>query len=407
MSTHTAPTDTRLLTSGFTAWLGAALVADVGGGVLYFAIGWTASGLGGHVAGLLLTLAVLPRTALLLYGGAVADRWGLRHAMIACDLATCLVLVAYLVSARIGTPVIVLLGGLALANGVISAFRLPASGGFPRLFVDDALLARAMSLTGGVLQVARLVGPPLGGLVVAVLAIDGAVWARLVSALVILVVLLLVRPAYETPSMRNSDSAAVEIRKALSSARRAPAIVPLLGAVAFVAGGILPMLSLCVPLAAHQRGWGAGATGVIETAWIAGGLTVSVAVARCGARQRPIGALVLGPVVAAAGALLVAYSPQVPLAAVGAGVMGIGTVVFTSHVFPVYVRATPEGMLARFQALLGVVQAAPILLTNNAFGAIASRFSPTTAIVAVALLSLLAAVVSAASSAVRALRLDT
>src|SRR5699024_4017107 len=116
-------------------------------------------------------------------------------------------------------------GGLALANGVISAFRLPASGGFPRLFVDDALLARAMSLTGGVLQVARLVGPPLGGLVVAVLAIDGAVWARLVSALVILVVLLLVRPAYETPSMRNSDSAAVEIRKALSSARRAPAIV--------------------------------------------------------------------------------------------------------------------------------------------------------------------------------------
>ncbi|MGH3750858.1 MAG: hypothetical protein ACRDT8_26085, partial [Micromonosporaceae bacterium] len=52
----------RLLTAHFTAWLTAATVSAVGEGILYFAIGWTATGFGAGAAGLMLTLVVLPRT---------------------------------------------------------------------------------------------------------------------------------------------------------------------------------------------------------------------------------------------------------------------------------------------------------------------------------------------------------
>lgn len=394
-------TPTRLLSRGFATWLAAAMIADTGSGVLYFAVGWTAAGFGGHVAGLLLTLNVLPRTILLLFGGAAADRWGLRRTMIGCDVATCTVLLGYLAADRASAPTVYLLAGLALTTGVVTAFRMPASGAFPRLFYDDQLLPRALSLTGSMLQVASLIGPPLGGLVVAALAMSGAVTTRLASAAIILAALLLVRPRYEHTSSRQDGSTLTRIRQSLTAAGHAPGVVPLLGAVALVGGSLLPMLSLCVPLAAHERGWGPTATGLIEAGWITGSLSVSLLVARTGTSSRPIGPLACGPAIATIGVLAIAAAHHPAPAIASAFVMAIGTAGFTSHVLPLYMTATPHGMLARFQALLAVVQAAPILLANNLLGAMASSHGATTTVIIIAATTLLA---SAAVLTSRALR---
>lgn len=390
-----------LLTRKFLAWLGASTVAGTGDGILYFAIGWTAAGLGGQAAGLMLTLVVLPRTFLLLVGGAVGDRLGLRRTVIGCDAAMCLVLGAYLVAERTPVPVALLLAALALALGVVSAFRLPAAGTLPRLFVDDDALPRAMSVTGSVLQVARLIGPPLGGVVVAGLGMTGAVSANLLTFAVILVVLLAVKPPYDRPPAPGVGSPLHQIREGLRAARRIPGVLPLLGAVGLVAASLIPMLSLCVPLVARGRGWSPGATGLIEAAWIVGTLSVTLVVARTGTRARVLLPLTGGPVLASVGVLVIAASPTPVPAMVGALVMGVGTAVFTTHVFPMYVLQTPEGMLARFQALLGVVQAAPMLVANNVLGAVASHATPTGAMVLVAALSALAAVVILASRTLR------
>jgi hypothetical protein len=62
---------------------------------------------------------------------------------------------------------------------------------------------------------------------------------------------------------------------------------------------------------------------------------------------------------------------------------------------------TPDGMLARFQSLLGVVQAAAMLLGNNLLGTVGGRVGPTEAIVVAALVSMLAGPLLLVPSALR------
>ena len=393
------------MTRGFALWLAAATVSAVGDGVLYFAIAWTATGIGAQVAGLLLTMGMLPRTVLMLVGGAVGDRWGLRRTLIACGLATSGLLAAYLVVERTDVPAALALGALALGTGAVSAFALPASGAFPRLFVPPEAVPRAMSLTGSLLSMSRLVGPPLGGVVVAAFALGGAVVADLVSLLVVVAVLAAVRPPYEPVPEPSEGSTWHRIAEGLRAARRVPGVVPLLAAVALVAGSLIPMLSLSVPLAARERGWTAGQTGLVETAWIVGTLGVSLLVAKVGTHQQLLLPLTLGPVVATLGVLVLAVSPEVPLALAGAVVMGIGTATFTSHVFPAYTLASPAGMLARFQALLGMAQALPMLVGDNLLATVAAHAGATVSFLVAGGLCLVASAVAVTSSEVRSLRL--
>lgn len=398
------PAAPRLLSGKFTAWLAAATVSSVGDGILYFAIAWTAAGLGGQTAGLVLTLIVAPRTVLMLAGGALGDRWGLRRTVIGCDACMVAALGAYLLALNLSVSSVVLLAALALTTGVLSAFRLPASGAFPRLFVDDAALPRAMSMTGSLLQVARLAGPPLGGVVVAALGMTGAVAANLVSFALILAVLLVIKPPYERRAVAQRTSTLHQIGEGLAAARRVPGVASLLGAVALMAGSVIGTLSLCVPLAARERGWSPTATGVVEASWVVGTLTVTLVVAKVGTRARPLTALTVGPALAGPGVLVIAASPAPPAAVGGAFVMGVGTAAFTTHVFPLYVLQTPAGMLARFQALLGVVQAGAMLVANNVLGALASAGGPGRAMALAAGVCVLAAVVLLCSRAVRAAR---
>jgi hypothetical protein len=52
------------------------MVSQVGDAALCFALGWAASAHGGQAAGLVLSSIGLPRTVLLLVGGAIGDRLG-------------------------------------------------------------------------------------------------------------------------------------------------------------------------------------------------------------------------------------------------------------------------------------------------------------------------------------------
>ena len=401
-------TDRPVFSRGFSTWLSASTLAATGDGICYFAIGWTATALGGGVAGMIMTLVVLPRTVLLLVGGAAADRWGLRRTMIGCDLFMCVVLTVYLGASRTDAPAATLLAALAFALGVASAFRIPAAGAFPRLFVDGEALPRAMAVTSSALQVARMTGPPLGGAVVAALGMTGAISANLAGFVVILVVLLWVRPPLEgSPESGPRESTLRSIIQGVTAARTLPGIPLLLATIGIVAAGVIPMLSLLVPLAAHERGWVARETGLVESAWIVGTLAITVLVARFGTYPKAITPLAVGPLLTAIGIVSVAYSDRLPAALLGAFTMGIGTALFTTHAIPLYILRSPEGMLARFQALAGVVQSAPMLVSNNVLGALGSDGHATRAMLVVAAVTLAATPALLASRALRTARLST
>lgn len=173
----------------FYGWLGAATVSVVGDGVLYFALGWAATGIGPTWAGLTLTMSALPRAILLPLGGAVADRWGPRRIMIAGDAIMCALTLLLALAAHLWRTSGPLLMGTGLAIGVVGAFYLPATGAFPRLLVADEQLPRALALRQSSAQIVSLIGAPTGGALVAlgglvsVAAVDSSTFALVLGVL--------------------------------------------------------------------------------------------------------------------------------------------------------------------------------------------------------------------------------
>ncbi|MEQ7129518.1 MFS transporter [Actinopolymorpha sp. B11F2] len=377
----------RLLRGGFVSWLAAATVSAVGDGILYFAIAWVASGLGAHVVTLVLIAGLLPELLLTLLGGVAADRWGLRRTITGCNLAMCLLLTAFLLASEVAAVTGVLLGALALADGVVSSFHRPANNAFPRLFFPESLIPRAMSLTGSAMEIARIAGPPLGAVLVVVVSIKGAILADLASFAVVLAVLVAVRPPHEpVRPPRGSSSAVAELRAGLRAIRSVPGVGAMLGAVGIVAGTVIPMLGLCVPLLARSRGWSAADAGLMEAFWIVGALAISLlrAAGKVGIAARPVWPLSTGPVLASSGIVVAVVAPTPAIAFAGTGLMGIGTAIFTSHLFPLYLLQTPQGMLARFQSVLLVAQMLAMLVGNAWLGGLASQLGPGQAMLAAA-----------------------
>ncbi len=63
--------------TGRWLWIGTGTVVGTADVMLFFAVAWVASGLGPTASTVInLLLVVLPRTLLLIFGGAVGDRFG-------------------------------------------------------------------------------------------------------------------------------------------------------------------------------------------------------------------------------------------------------------------------------------------------------------------------------------------
>jgi len=121
-------------------------------------------------------------------------------------------------------------------------------------------------------------------------------------------------------------------------------VLPLLLSVGLLAGSVLPVLSLLLPLAARERTWTAGQTGLVEAAWLVGTLAVSLLVARLGTWPSARGPLVAGPAITAAGTAMIAWAASPVVAVGGAVVLGIGTAIFTSHAMPHGPRVGPPAL---------------------------------------------------------------
>ncbi|WP_031067328.1 MFS transporter [Streptomyces sp. NRRL WC-3742] len=377
----------------YLLWLSGVQTGLLGDAALYFALGWAASAYGGGAAGLVLTAITVPRTLLVLFGGAVADRYGVRRVLLAGDavmLAATLLLAAAV--GRLGTPLWLLVAAGAVI-GAVDAFYLPASGSMPRRLVRDELLSRALALRQAGGQIAVLLGAPLGGLLVASGGLAGAALADAASFGAVLLAVLYVRPAgAEGPAGGASPGLLREASGAVRLALRDPLLRAALLLTGAAAGGLLPVVSLLGPLLARSHGWGAGAAGLLGGGQAAGVLAVAGLVAWRGALSRPGVGASAGLAVASAGTALLGLAADRAMAAVAAVVIGLGSGLFASHLGPLVLGGAPVSHLSRVQALLTLVQSAGLILANPLLGRLADATGPQLPTLICALLTLAAAV---------------
>ncbi|MGA4850931.1 MFS transporter [Streptomyces sp. G5(2025)] len=138
------------------------------------------SGGGASGVGLVLGAQVAPAMVFLLVGGVFADRWGRRVTMIGSDLTSSMV--GLIVVALLLTTGLPIAGFVAFAVllGITSAFFTPALYGILPELVTGSRLQEANGLRSTINSVGSLLGPALGG---ALVAFTSPVWAIAIDAL--------------------------------------------------------------------------------------------------------------------------------------------------------------------------------------------------------------------------------
>ncbi|MER7766012.1 MFS transporter [Kitasatospora sp. NPDC096140] len=360
----------------YLLWLAGTQAGLLGDAALYFALGWAASAHGGGATGLVLTAITVPRTALVLLGGAVADRVGARRVMLAADTVMLVATVALaLVAGSRGTPLWLLVAAAAVI-GTVDAFHLPASGSMPNRLVPADRLPRALALRQAGGQGAALLGAPLGGLLVAVGGLPGAAVADAASFGVVLLVLLRLRPGAAAPV----DAPAGLLREAASGVRlalRDPLLRAALLLTGAAAGALLPVMSLLAPLLARAHGWTAGTAGLVTGGQAAGVLAVAGLIAWRGGLPRAGVGAAAGLCTASVGVTLLALAAGPAAAVTGSAVTGVGSGLFACHLGPLVAAGAPDSHLSRVQALLTLVQSAALVLANALLGVLADTAGAT------------------------------
>jgi MFS family permease len=272
------------------------------------------SGNSGTALGIVTALQFSPTLFLTLYGGVLADRLDKRRMLIAAQAVMGLLALGMGLLVVSGTAALWHVYVLALLLGVTRAFDVPTRQSFVPELVGPDLLPNAVALNSATFNTARIVGPAVGGLVIAWLGVGEAFLLNAVSFLAVIAALGRMDPAElfrAAPAVRAPG----QVREGLRYVWGRPDLL-MVTVLMLVVGTLGMNFNLTLPLLARvEFGVGAAQFGLLSTAFAAGAL--------CGAllgtrrRTRPRATVMLG-FGAAFGVLeiAVAFAPSFLVAAV-------------------------------------------------------------------------------------------
>ena len=187
MTSSVAPLQLR----GFRSLWGASLFSNIGGFLQASAAAWLMLDLTGSATwvGLISASTTLPFLALALLAGAVADMTDRVRILLVSQIAMAIAAAAMAILAFLGeaTPVRLLVLGLLI--GVAGSFNLPAWQALVPELVPREMIASAVALNSVSFNVARAVGPALGGLLIATIGAEAGFGLNALSYIAVVVAL--------------------------------------------------------------------------------------------------------------------------------------------------------------------------------------------------------------------------
>jgi MFS family permease len=133
-----------------------------------------------HV-GLLGLFQAIPLISLPLLGGVLADRADRRRVLIATQSGLAACSLALALATQLGYNELWILYALTAVSASFSAFDQPARGSLVPTLVERSELPAAIALTQMLYQTAAVVGPAIGGLVIASFGVAAAYWVDTIT----------------------------------------------------------------------------------------------------------------------------------------------------------------------------------------------------------------------------------
>ncbi len=210
----------------------------------------------GFMLGLASAMTFLPSLGVGLYGGVLADRFSRQRLLVAAQWLAMLQAFALAALTLSGTVAPSHILALALLLGIVQALELPVRHSFVAALVPRADLPNAIALNASLFHAARLVGPAIAGVLIALI---GEGWVFFLNGLTFIAVLASLRLIRLPHPGEGRAPSAHGLHAGLSYARRHAPIRAALGMVASVtllgsaAAVLLPVFAVEVYGVGAQR----------------------------------------------------------------------------------------------------------------------------------------------------------
>jgi MFS family permease len=326
------------------------------------------------LVGLLGAVELGPLILMTLVGGAIADRMDRRKLLLLDQIALVVLGAGLAAGALIGHPPLALLYVLgALLAGFSAIENIARSAIIPNL-VRPALLRSALALNFGLYQLTMVIGPGLGGLLIAALGVGAAYTADAVSclAMVAAVVAMAPQPPQGVP---QRESVRRSVGEGLRFVRGEPALlgsfaIDLMAMTFGMPRALFAVLSLSVYHA------GAAGTGVLYAA-VSVGATVAALTTGWLEHARWLGRIVIGAVliwgvaIAATG-----LTTHLWIAAALLAVAGAADSVSAVCRATINQSVTPDALRGRMSSVFSLVVTSGPRLGDVEAGAVAALAGP-------------------------------
>jgi MFS family permease len=264
----------------FQLFFGGQIISLVGTWMQTVAEAWLVYRLTGSsvLLGVLGFVGQIPIFLLSPVAGLAADRWPRRRVVIATQTASMLLaftLAALTLSGRIRVWGIITLATLL---GTVNAFDVPARQSFLIEMVGREDLLNAIALNSSMFNGARVAGPAIAGIVVALV---GEGWCFLLNGVSYLAVIagLFMMHIEKSTAVHDGNSPLEKLREGFNFARHTKPIRALLELIAIVSFMALPFTVLMPIFAGRILGGGAGAYGTLMGAVGLGAVAGALAIA--------------------------------------------------------------------------------------------------------------------------------
>ncbi|HEV8308349.1 MAG TPA: MFS transporter, partial [Methylomirabilota bacterium] len=300
--------------------------------------------------GIVNSLQFAPILVLSFLAGAIADRFSKRRLLVLSQ-ATLMVpafgLAALTWTGRVEYWHVVV---LATVMGIANALDMPARQSMIVELVGKDDLINAIALNSGVFNAARIVGPAVGGVLIARYGVAIAFLLNGLTYLPVIAALLMMR-LDPLPRVLRGTTIRAEIADGLRYAMGSP-LVSLILSLVLVVSVFTINHNVVVPLVAREvlrldvQGFG-----FLMAAVGAGAVVAAAILAQFGRARTPVAALVAGAVVVSAGLLALAAVREFRSAAAVLFVMGLAQILFLSSCNTTLQVTVPDELRGRVMSL--------------------------------------------------------